>query len=400
MNRTRIVFVAVFLALGAWVALAAPAPKTPPAVEPLYQQVELLAEAITVIQSEYVEQVDPQKMIYGALKGLVESLDRHSQFMDPQALSEMQIETHGEFAGLGLEIALGKDGVLTVIAPLDDSPAARAGVRPGDKIVKINGESTRGIALQEAVNQLRGRSGSKVSLSLFRDPENKAIDVTLVRSLIHIRSVRDAVPAPGIGYIRISEFQENTEKDFEKALTGLEKKVPLEGLILDLRNNPGGLLESAVAVAGFFLPEGKLVLSTKGRAVGQTQQFFAKRKDARLALPIVVLVNGGSASAAEILAGALRDTQRAVLIGMKTFGKGSVQTLIPLRDGSALRLTTSLYYMPSGRTIHGKGIEPDVIVDQADAVSLEDESPASGSSGLAKDPVVLRAIDLLKAGKK
>ena len=369
--------------------------------EALYEQVELLAEAITVIQAEYVEEIEPKKLIYGALKGMVESLDRHSQFLDPGAYSEMQVETKGEFGGVGLEITISKDGVLTVVAPMDDTPAAKSGLMPQDKIVKIDSESTRGISLHEAVSRLRGRAGSKVTLTVLREEEEQMFEVVLVRAVIQIRSVKEAqAVAEGIGYVRISEFQDNTPRDLKKSLNDLEKKQISDGLILDLRNNPGGLLDVAVDVAGEFLPAGSLIVSTKGRIESQNQEFRSKPDHPGLDFPIVVLVNNGSASASEIVAGALRDHKRAILMGTKTFGKGSVQTVIPLRDGSAVRLTTSIYYTPSGQAIHGKGLEPDVVVAPAPPVASTQEEEEEGKTPpVAKDPVVLRAVDLLRGLK-
>ena len=371
--------------------------------EALYEQVELLAEAITVIQSEYVEEIEPKRLIYGALKGMVESLDRHSQFLDPGAYSEMQVETKGEFGGVGLEITIAKDGVLTVVAPMDDTPAAKAGLMPQDKIVKIDGESTHGISLHEAVNRLRGRAGSKITLTILREDQEQMFDVVMARAIIQIRSVKEAQSvADGIGYVRISEFQDNTPRDLQKALSDLEKKRMSDGLILDLRNNPGGLLDVAVDVAGQFLPVGSLIVSTKGRVESQNQEFRSRPDHPGLDFPIVVLVNNGSASASEIVAGALRDHGRAILMGTKTFGKGSVQTVIPLRDGSAVRLTTSIYYTPSGQAIHGKGLMPDVLVEPvpppASAREREEEAEEEAPP-VAKDPAVLRAVDLLRGLK-
>ena len=360
------------------------------AQEALYDEVELLAEAITIIQSDYVTEVEPKRLIYGALKGLIESLDRHSQFLDPTAYSEMQVETKGEFGGLGLEITISKDGVLTVVAPIDDTPAAEAGLKPNDRIVKIDNQSTRGISLHEAVKRLRGRPGTKVGLSILREEENRLLDVSLMRTVIKIRSVKEArLVADRIGYIRITEFQDHTPQDMEKALETLEGGG-LDGLILDLRNNPGGLLDVAVEVAQEFIPQGKLVLSTKGRLKSQNLEFISKSQHPHMDFPIVVLVNGGSASAAEIVAGALKDHHRGILMGTKTFGKGSVQTVIPLRDGSAIRLTTSTYYTPSGRSIHGEGLEPDVSVPEEETKATTKPAP---------DSLVLRAIDLLKGLK-
>jgi len=400
-KRAWIVTAGVFALAASACFLFAPrgwtAPKT--VQEALYEQVELLAEAITVIQTEYVEEIEPKKLIYGALKGMVESLDRHSQFLDPSAYSEMQVETKGEFGGVGLEISIGKDGVLTVVAPMDDTPAAKSGLRPQDKIVKIDGESTRGISLHEAVTRLRGRSGSKVSLTVMREEEDKLFEVTMVRAVIQIRSVKGAQPvSEGIGYVRISEFQDNTSGDLEKALEDLAKRKISDGLILDLRNNPGGLLDVAVDVAGDFIAAGSLVVYTKGRMQNQNQQFISKSKSPYLGFPMVILVNGGSASASEIVAGALRDHGRAILMGTKTFGKGSVQTVIPLRDGSAVRLTTSIYYTPSGQMIHGKGLEPDVVIERP-APSSSSSEEEEQNLPIAKDPAVMRAVDLLRGLK-
>lgn len=365
------------------------------AQEELYSQVELLAEAITIVQAEYVEEVEPKRLIYGALAGLVDSLDRHSQFLDPEAYSEMQVETRGEFGGVGLEITLSKEGVLTVVAPIDDTPAAEAGLRPNDKIVKIDGESTRGISLHEAVKKLRGRPGTRVTVTVFREEESEVLDLTMTRAVIEIRSVKEAsTPVRGIGYVRISEFQDNTPRDLDRVLDSFRGKNP-EGLILDLRNNPGGLLDVAIEVAGRFLPEGKTVLATRGRAKSQNQEFVSHFRSPHLGFPMVVLVNEGSASASEIVAGALRDHGRAILMGAKTFGKGSVQTVVPLRDGSAIRLTTSIYYTPAGQAIHGKGLEPDVTVEEAPATPAPRQKEFREEDQGIRDPVILRAIDLL-----
>ncbi len=369
----------------------------------LYEEVELLAEAITIIQSDYVTEVEPKKLIYGALKGLVESLDRHSQFLDPTAYSEMQVETKGEFGGVGLEIAISKDGMLTVIAPIDDTPASAANLKPQDKVVKIDGQTTRGISLHEAVKRLRGRPSTKVNLTILRESENRVFDVNLVRAVIKIRSVKEAqMVADRIGYIRITEFQDNTPRDLKKALENLEQ-TGIDGLILDLRNNPGGLLDVAIEVAETFVPKGKRILTTKGRIKSQNLEFISKMEQPHVAYPMVILVNGGSASASEIVAGALRDHRRAILMGAKTFGKGSVQTVIPLRDGSAIRLTTSLYYTPSGQSIHGEGLEPDVVVEEKERKEEEEEQTKEKVPPAAEKPspdtMILRAVDLLKGLK-
>jgi len=304
----------------------------------------------------------------------------------------MQVETKVEFGGVGLEISISKDGLLTVIAPIDDTPASAANLKPNDKIVKIDGQTTRGISLHEAVKRLRGRPGTKVGLTILRDTENRMFDVSLTRAVVKIRSVKEArMVADKVGYIRITEFQDNTPRDLKKALETLEP-AGIDGLILDLRNNPGGLLDVAIEVAEMFLPKGKLILTTKGRIKSQNLEFISKTDHPRVAYPIVILVNGGSASASEIVAGALRDHRRGILMGAKTFGKGSVQTVIPLKDGSAIRLTTSLYYTPSGQSIHGEGLQPDVIVE-------EKEEKEEGQEKPFPDPVIFRAIDLLKGLK-
>ena len=367
----------------------------------MYEQVELLAEAITVIQSDYVDEIEPKRLVYGAMKGLVESLDRHSQFLDPNAFSEMQVETKGEFGGVGIEILISKDGLLTVVSPIDDTPASETDIKPNDKIVKIDGQSARGISLHEAVKRLRGRPGTKVVLNIFREADNKIFDVTLTRSNIKIRSIKEPkIIANRIGYIRITEFQDNTPQDLKKALETLEQ-TGMDGLILDLRNNPGGLLDVAIEVAEMFLPKGKKIVSTRGRVKGQNLEFLSKVDHPLRVYPIVVLVNGGSASASEIVAGALRDHQRGILMGTKTFGKGSVQTVVPLKDGSAIRLTTSTYYTPSGRSINGEGLDPDVIVEDTKETGEKEAKgiPEEMLSHSIRDPVILRAIDLLRGLK-
>ncbi|MBI3616544.1 MAG: S41 family peptidase [Candidatus Omnitrophica bacterium] len=371
-----------------------------PAQDSMYDEVELLAEAITIIQSDYVNEVEPKKLVYGALKGLVESLDRHSQFLDPNAYSEMQVETKGEFGGVGLEISIAKDGFLTVITPIDDTPASAAGIKPQDKVVKIDGQTTRGITLHEAVKRLRGRPGTKVNLTILRERENHLLDVVLARAVIKIRSVKEArMVADRIGYIRITEFQDNTPRDLKKALETLEQ-TKMDGFILDLRNNPGGLLDVAIEVAEMFIPSGKRILTTKGRIKSQNLEFVSKLDHPHTAYPMVILVNGGSASASEIVAGALRDHRRGILMGTRTFGKGSVQTVIPLKDGSAIRLTTSLYYTPSGQSIHGEGLEPDVVVEEKESKEPAEEGKlVPEEEKLASDPMILRAIDLMKGLK-
>ncbi len=387
-----------------------------------YQQIELFTDTMTVIRSDYVEEPKTKDLIYGALKGMLASLDPHSQFMDPDTYNEIKVETEGSFGGLGIEITI-KDDLLTIISPLDGTPAQKAGLKPGDKIIKINGELTRDITLVEAVKKLRGKPGTKVVLTILREDAGKLMEVELTRDIVRIESVKDGIMLDDhVGYIRISEFQENTGHDLEQALKKLELQK-MEGLILDLRNNPGGLLDVSAEVAEKFIPIGSMVVYTKGRVKSQDLEFKSKFASPRLDFPMVVLINDGSASASEIVAGALQDHGRAILMGLKSFGKGSVQTVIPLKDGSALRLTTSKYYTPKGRSIHGLGIMPDIIVEPEPAPKeTEEEKPKNQKSEeifkkaekpepekennpdpsdaklkeLKQDNQVARALDLLK----
>ncbi len=327
-----------------------------------YKDIELFTDALSTIQLDYVEEKSSKDLIYGALKGMLQSLDPHSQFMDPDTYNEMKIETEGEFGGLGIEITI-QDNLLTVIAPIDGTPAEKAGLKSGDHIVKINGEMTRDITLIDAVKKLRGKPKTEVILTILRENEEKLLDITVMRDIIKIKSVKGArIIEKGIGYVRLAEFQENTPKELEQALQGLEKEG-IKGLILDLRNNPGGLLNTAVEVTDDFVPKGEMIVYTKGRRKEQEIEFRATGKHSHQKYPLVVLINGGSASGSEILAGAIQDHRRGIILGTKSFGKGSVQTVIPLKDGSALRLTTSKYFTPKGRSIHGEGIKPDVVVE-------------------------------------
>lgn len=332
------------------------------AKDEMYSQIELFADAVSIIEKDYVEEVKPKDVIYGSLKGLLASLDPHSQFLEPEDYTEMKVETKGEFGGLGIEITI-KDNLLTIISPIDDTPAFKAGIKAGDRIVRIEGVSTKNITLTDAVKKLRGKPGTSVNLTILREAEKKVFDVAITRDIIKIKSIKEAsVVADRIGYVRLSEFQENSPNDLEKALMELEAKG-IDGLVLDVRNNPGGLLDVASYVSEKFIKEGLMIVYTKGRMSDQNLEFRSRGKTKHLGYPMVVLINGGSASGSEILAGALQDHKRAVILGTKSFGKGSVQTIIPLRDGSALRLTTSKYYTPSGRIIHGTGIIPDITVE-------------------------------------
>lgn len=333
----------------------------------LYSQVELFSYALTTVQSEYVDDKSPQDLIYGALKGMLSSLDPHSQFMDPDEYKDLKTETEGKFGGLGIEISL-KDNLLTIIAPLEDSPAWRAGIKAGDRIVKIGDKVTRDMDLDDAVKKLRGAPGTKVTITILRESEDLVKDFVITREIIHVDDVKDPhVLDDHIGYVRLTEFRENSYNELHQALRKL-KAQEADSLILDLRNNPGGLLDVAIKIAEDFLPAGKTIVSTKGRH--SSEDFIAKSDNNGgdfFDWPVVVMINEGSASGSEIVAGALRDNKRAVLVGVKSFGKGSVQSVIPLPDGSGLRLTTARYFTPSGVCINGIGITPDVVVEQKDS---------------------------------
>lgn len=383
----------------------------------LYRQVELFADSLAIIQNEYVEDMKPKDLIYGALKGMLSALDPHSQFMDSDTYNELKVDTEGKFGGLGIEITI-KDGLLTVVTPIEDTPAWKAGIKANDRIVKINNEITREMTLSEAVKKMRGKPGEAVNLTILRESEKKILDFKIVRDIIKIRDIKEAkILEDGVGYIRLIEFRENTAQDINSALDKLSKEG-MTGLILDLRNNPGGLLDVAVKVAEKFIEKGKMVVYTKGRQQAQSIEFISRSSRPLLNLPMVILINEGSASGSEIVAGALQDYKRAIILGTKSFGKGSVQTVIPLSDGSALRLTTSKYFTPSGKVIHGKGVEPDIKVEDgkietAKAVlrpeKAEDvfeeidtkEKPQKEERGFdyKSDNQLMRAIDILKAIK-
>ncbi len=337
-----------------------------------YSELKVFTEAFSVIKRNYVDEVKTKDLIYSAIKGMVGSLDPHSAFMTPEAYKEMQIETKGEFGGIGIQIGI-KDNTLTVIAPIEDTPAFRAGIKAGDKIIKINGEPTAGMTLMEAVNKMRGPKGTKVTITIMREGWKSPQDFTLTRDIIHVKSVKSKVIEKGIGYIKITQFQEQTANDLSLALRELVEKEKVNSLILDLRNNSGGLLQSAVEVVDQFIEPGKLVVSIKGRR-GEKTEYFTEGLRPHYKLPLVVLVNHGSASASEIVAGALKDHRRAITLGTTTFGKGSVQNIIPLSDGSGLRLTTAKYYTPNGISIHKEGITPDIVV-RLEAKSPDKERP-------------------------
>jgi carboxyl-terminal processing protease len=384
----------------------------------LYRQVELFSDSLAIIDSEYVEDTKPKDLIYGALKGMISSLDPHSSFLTPDDYKELKVETEGRFGGLGIEITI-KDGLLTVVSPIEDTPAWKAGLKPNDRIVKINNELTRDMTLTDAVKKLRGNPGEQVIITILRESEKKLLEFKIIREIIKIKDVKEArILEDGIGYIRLVEFRENTLPEFNSAMEKL-KKDGMTSLILDLRNNPGGLLDQAVDIAEKFVEKGKMVVYTKGKKSSQSMEFLSRTDKPITNLAMVVLINEGSASASEIVAGCLQDYKRAIIMGVKSFGKGSVQTLIPLSDGSALRLTTSKFYTPSGKVIHGKGVTPDIIAEERnieaeskdkpekskdvfdEVESKEKGKPVRGEKGFdyKSDLQLLRAIDILKALK-
>jgi len=323
-----------------------------------YEELKTFTEVLSMVKKHYVEDVKSKDLVYGAIRGMLSSLDPHSSFMTAEGYKDMQVETKGEFGGIGIQIGM-KESMLTVIAPIEDTPAFRAGIQAGDKIVKINNVTTRDMTLQDAVSKMRGTPKTIVVISIMREGWKDSRDFTLTREIIKVKSVKSKVLESGIGYVKINQFQEQTANDLAVAMKKLNEEK-ITSLVLDLRNDPGGLLNSSIDVASQFLERDKLVVYTKTRT-GEKSEFFTNG-NGHFTLPMVVLVNQGSASASEIVAGALKDWNRAVVLGTVTFGKGSVQTVIPLSDGSGLRLTTAKYYTPKGKSIQGTGITPDIIV--------------------------------------
>ncbi|MBF0371327.1 MAG: S41 family peptidase [Magnetococcales bacterium] len=329
-----------------------------------YEKLKVFSEVYALIKQNYVEEVDEKELLYGAIHGMLKTLDPHSSFLTPESFKEMRVDTKGEFGGLGIEITRG-DRAIKVVSPIEDTPAFRAGMEAGDLVVKIEDESTQDMDLMEAVKKMRGKVGTDVTLTVVRQGEPKPLTFTITRDIIKIRSVKWRLEEGEIAYIRIIQFNEQALPLLEKAIGELKAKVPkgqLKGLVLDLRNDPGGLLDQAVHVADAFLHKGRIVY-TKGRIPGKDMSFDAEEGDLAEGAPIVVLINAGSASASEIVSGALQDHHRGVIMGTPSFGKGSVQTIIPLTDGSGLRLTTAQYYTPSGTSIQAKGITPDILVE-------------------------------------
>ncbi len=339
-----------------------------------YEHLETFANILHIIQESYVEEVDSEEAIEGAIRGMLKSLDPHSSYLRADDFKELQMETEGAFTGIGIEITM-RDGMLTVVSPIEGTPAYKKGLRAADRIVEIDGESTKDISLMEAVNKLRGPEGSEVTVSIHREGWSEFREITIVRGVIPIHSIRAAMLEPGYAHIRVRNFQAKTTRDFREALDEFHQETALKGLILDLRNNPGGLLDQAVQLSDVFLDDG-VIVSTKGRIDKQNMIFDARKTSGTKSyrFPIVVLVNEGSASASEIVAGALQDHQRAIIVGGSTFGKGSVQTIIPLNGGAGLRLTTARYYTPSGASIQAKGIVPDIEVHNDPPDAAEDDT--------------------------
>ena len=362
--------------LGSTAAFAAPAaaPATANDSAPLpLDELRTFAEVMDRIKSAYVEPVSDKTLLENAIKGMLSNLDPHSAYLEPEAFRDLQESTSGEFGGLGIELG-SEDGFLKVVSPIDDTPASAAGIQPGDLIVKINGQPTKGLSLMEAVEKMRGKAGTDIELTLLREG-GKPFDVELTRAVIKVKSVKSQLLDDGYGYIRITQFQVNSGEEVGKALAKLRKDngKKLRGLVLDLRNNPGGVLQAAVEVTDHFLKKG-LIVYTEGRIANSELRFNADPADASEGVPLVVLINGGSASASEIVAGALQDHKRAVLMGTDSFGKGSVQTVLPLNNDRALKLTTALYFTPNGRSIQAQGIIPDIEVARAKLTREQAES--------------------------
>ena len=368
-------------------------------IEEDLKYLKLYTEVFSIVKEHYVEPVDGKKLVYGSLKGMLQSLDPYSMFFTPDEFKDFTVESKGEFGGLGMEVTM-ENGKLIVVAPIEDTPAWRAGIKPGDIILEIDGEPTDNMSLIEAVKKMRGKPGTKITLTIWRKGLDKPIKVTITRAVIKVKSVKTKELQNGkYGYIRLTQFQENSDVEMKKALSKFKNK---KGIVIDLRNNPGGLLTVAVNIADMFLDKGQLIVYTKGRDIRMNEKFYSRRNPiVNKNQKIIVLVNFGSASASEILTGALQDNHRAIVVGDQTYGKASVQTLIPLEDGSGLKLTTAHYYTPSGRLIAKKGIIPDVIVHiskegEMERLKQERDAKIKGEDKVKiKDPQLDEAVNLL-----
>ncbi|WP_091680828.1 S41 family peptidase [Methylocapsa palsarum] len=389
--RSRVSILALGVALGASAITIAPEMTRflPPgsalaAASDTYRNLNLFGDVFEKIRSDYVEKPDEQKLVESAINGMLGSLDPHSSYMDAKSFRDMQVQTRGEFGGLGIEVTQ-EDGAIKVVTPIDDTPASKAGILSGDIITAIDDESVVGLSLNQAVDKMRGAPNTAVVLKILRGPNKDPQDIKLTRAVIQIKSVRDHKDGDDIGYIRITQFNEQTFEGVRNAIQKFQAEIPADkfkGYILDLRNNPGGLLDQSIAVSNAFLDRGEIV-STRGRNADETMRYNARPGDLSKGKPLVILINGGSASASEIVAGALQDHKRATIIGTRSFGKGSVQTIIPLGQNSgAVRLTTARYYTPSGRSIQAKGIDPDMIILQDVPDDLKGKDDTKGEASL------------------
>lgn len=347
-------------------------------------ELRTFTEVFSKIKSDYVEDVADKKLLEDAIGGMLAGLDPHSTYLDPEGYKDVRIGTEGQFGGLGIEVTM-ENGFVKVVSPIEDTPAARAGLQPGDLIVRLDDQAVKGMSLSDAVKLMRGKPGSDITLTVVREGENTPLKITVTRAVIKIRSVKSRLLEPGYGYIRITQFQANTTKNMKTSLSKLEKENggKLKGVVLDLRNNPGGVLNAAVSVSDAFLKKG-IIVYTEGRIADSKLTFEAQPDQVLEGAPLVVLVNGGSASASEIVAGALQDNGRAVIMGTKTFGKGSVQTIMPMSNGAALKLTTARYFTPSGRSIQATGIEPDIVTEQAKLTRNKSDQDRLKEANLAR----------------
>jgi carboxyl-terminal processing protease len=389
MRKTSLILLGA--AAGAAMALLATQPRmifsgasAKAAAADTYRQLNLFGDVFERVRADYVEQPNDGKLVETAINGMLAGLDPHSSYMNAKSFRDMQVQTRGEFGGLGIEVTM-EDGLIKVVAPIDDTPAAKAGIRANDIITQLNGEQVQGLTLSQAVEKMRGPVNTKINLTIRRKGVDKPLDVSITRAVIRVRSVRSHVEDGDVGYIRLTQFNEQTTQGLKKAIADIKAKVAndkLKGYILDLRNNPGGLLDQAISVSDAFLQKGEIV-STRGRNAEETQRFNARSGDLTGGKPVIVLINGGSASASEIVAGALQDHRRVTVLGTRSFGKGSVQTIIPLGSGNgALRLTTARYFTPSGRSIQAKGITPDIEVLQDVPEDLKSKTDTKGEASL------------------
>lgn len=353
-----------------------------------YDKLRVFSEVLSLLEANYVENLDTNELIDGAIRGMLKTLDPHTSYLPPEAFTQMKVETSGRFGGLGIEITI-KKGILTVVTPIEDTPAFEAGVEAGDRIIKIEDESTLDMTLSDAVDRLRGKIGTEITVTIYREGKDEPFEVTLMRANIQIKSVKSKIYEGNIGYVRIRSFTKTTSRDLDAVLAEFKVKQ-VKRIVMDLRNNPGGLLNQAVEVSDRFLKPENLIVYTQGRTDEQNMRFTTHDQIQRVSYPMIIIVNNGSASASEIVAGALQDSGRAIILGTQTFGKGSVQTIIPLSDGSALRLTTARYYTPSGRVIQENGITPDIIVEVPIPIRQAKSEVEKGDEGVKKEKVKMR----------